>query len=80
VRRNCLVAIGNTGGTADLPLLAGYLGHPDVLLRSHAAWAIGAVGGAGASSVLDAAAAEEPDETVREEIRSARIAASSAGP
>lgn len=80
VRRNCLVAIGNTGGTRDLGLLAGYLGHPDSLLRAHAAWAIGAIGGPTAIAILDAAAVDETDGEVSAEIRSARAAADSPAP
>jgi epoxyqueuosine reductase len=53
VRRNAIVALGNTGGPDDVPLLAGYLGHPDAILRGHAAWAISVIGGPVASAVLD---------------------------
>jgi epoxyqueuosine reductase len=53
VRRNAIVALGNTGGPEDIPLLAGYLGHPDELLATHAAWAVNAIGGEGAEAILD---------------------------
>ncbi len=53
VRRNALVALGNTGNEADLPFLAGYLGHPDPLLQSHASWAIETIGGETAEAILD---------------------------
>ncbi len=47
VRRNALVALGNTG-RADDPatarVLGAYLGHPDPVLREHAAWAARRVG------------------------------------
>jgi len=52
LRRNALVALGNTIAAAapaegeGAAVLAGYLGHPDWLLRLHAAWALGAVGAA----------------------------------
>ena len=69
VRRNALVALGNTGGNGDLPLLAGYLGHPDELLRSHAAWAVGSIGGPVADAILAAAERTESDPDVLEEIR-----------
>ena len=45
LRRNALVVLGNVGGEAHLVLLAGYLLHPDVMLQSHARWAIAAIGG-----------------------------------
>jgi epoxyqueuosine reductase len=53
VRRNAIVALGNTGGPEDIPLLAGYLGHPDELLATHAAWAVKAIGGESAEAILD---------------------------
>ena len=45
IRRNALVALGNIGTAEHLTLLAGYLLHPDAVLRSHARWAISAIGG-----------------------------------
>ncbi len=52
VRRNALVALGNTGDEASLGLLAGYLGHQDDLLGGHAAWAVGRIGGSRALALL----------------------------
>lgn len=52
VRRNAIVALGNTGGSNDIPLLAGYLGHPDELLATHAAWAVAKIGGPASVAVL----------------------------
>lgn len=75
VRRNALVALGNTGGPEDVGLLAGYAGHPDALLRAHAAWALGAIGSPGAGAVLAAADRVERDPRVRDEIAAARTAA-----
>jgi epoxyqueuosine reductase len=72
LRRNALVAVGNSGDRAALPVLAGYLGHPDWLLRLHAAWALGAVGGELAGRVLDAAGESETNDAVRVEIAAAR--------
>ncbi len=40
LRRNALVALGNTGAAEHLQTVAGYLGHPDWLLRLHAVWAV----------------------------------------
>lgn len=68
VRRNALVAIGNVGTGADIGLLAGFLGHPDPLLRQHAAWALGAIGGDASRSVLESGLESEGDVGVREEI------------
>ncbi|MDA2979056.1 MAG: HEAT repeat domain-containing protein, partial [Actinomycetota bacterium] len=76
VRRNALVALGNAGNGSHVGVLAGYLGHPDSLLRSHAAWALGRIalgrtGGATARSVLESALIDESSEEVREHISSA---------
>ncbi|MGI9529284.1 MAG: tRNA epoxyqueuosine(34) reductase QueG [Acidimicrobiia bacterium] len=68
VRRNALVAIGNLGRHSDVSMLAGYLGHPDPLLREHAAWALGAIGGEPATAALRAALEHETDADVRDEL------------
>jgi epoxyqueuosine reductase len=39
LRRNALVALGNTGGPEDLPPLQPHLESDDPLLREHAEWA-----------------------------------------
>ena len=52
LRRNALVALGNTGTSSDIHLLAAYASHPDALLRDHARWALGELDEADASSVL----------------------------
>jgi len=71
VRRNALIALGNAGGVSALGILAGYLGHPDSLLRSHAAWALGAIGTESAEAVLTAAASVETDPAVLSALREA---------
>ncbi|MFH2072783.1 MAG: 4Fe-4S double cluster binding domain-containing protein [Actinomycetota bacterium] len=71
LRRNALVALGTTGGRrADL-VAAGYLGHPDWLLRAHAAWALGRLGGPVAGAALRAATAAESDTRVAAEVAAA---------
>ena len=54
VRRNALVALGNTGDVSDVAVLAGYAGHPDPLLVEHAVWAVAQIGGPDAQAVIDA--------------------------
>lgn len=71
VRRNALVALGNTGDEASLGLLARYLGHEDSLLAEHAAWAIGNIGGTAGAVICGAALATEKRQAVREELVSA---------
>jgi epoxyqueuosine reductase len=68
LRRNALVALGNVGGPGAVAIAAGYLGHPDPLLRGHAAWALGSLGGPMARAALGLAAATERDAGVTTEI------------
>ncbi len=71
LRRNALVALGNSGGPGAVAVASGFLGHPDPLLRIHAAWALGRLGGSAAQAALDAAAAVEKEPEVADEIASA---------
>lgn len=73
LRRNALVALGNVGNADEVPLLAGFLGHPVDLLRLHAAWAVGNIGGELAVSVLRAARSGERTPDVAAEIDLALI-------
>jgi len=68
VRRNALVAVGNTCGESALPLLSQYLNHDDPLLRGHAAWAVGQIGGSEGAEILAAVSEGETDESVQEEL------------
>jgi len=43
LRRNALVALGNTGGIADLPLAEPFLASEDELLREQAEWTVGRI-------------------------------------
>ena len=71
LRRNALVALGNTGGPDAELVASGYLGHPDALLRAHAAWALGRLGGAIAGAALAARRRRERDPGVVAEIDAA---------
>lgn len=68
LRRNALVALGNAGGVGADLVAAGYLGHPDWLLRLHAAWALGRLGGPAARRALEARRRRERHDDVRAEI------------
>ena len=69
--RNVCVALGNWGAPEALPVLARALGDPESLVRGHAAWALGRVGGAGASELVSSAASSEEDAWVSAELEDA---------
>src|SRR4051794_13380414 len=71
LQRNAAVAMGNRRESRYVVPLAEALRDGDVLTRGHAAWALGRIGGDEARAALEAALAEEGDETVRTEIRGA---------
>ena len=70
--RNVCVALGNLADPVAVPALERTLREePEALVRGHAAWALGRIGGARARAALAAAAANDTDETVRQEARAA---------
>lgn len=71
LRRNAVVALGNNPGPDSELVLAGFLGSPDPLIRGHAAWALGRIGGQRAVAALRFAAASEEDPGVRQEMGAA---------
>jgi len=75
LRRNALVALGNVGAPDAVAIAAGFLGHPDELLRSHAAWALGSLGGPMARAALGARASVERSPDVGHEISQALVKA-----
>ncbi len=77
LRRNALVALGNTGGSLAVAVAAGFAGQPDPLLRAHATWALGALGGPTAVAALRTAGDRERDASVAEEIELALAATQS---
>jgi epoxyqueuosine reductase len=67
--RNVAVALGNTGNPDAVPILARTIEHEaEPLVRSHAAWALGEIGGAPARRALDSARRREDDRSVTDEI------------
>jgi epoxyqueuosine reductase len=70
--RNAAVALGNIGNRDHVPLLAQTLAtHDEPLVRGHAAWALGHLGGRHATDALNTARHREPDAAVQEEITTA---------
>ena len=72
LRRNAAVALGNSLDRAAIPALVQALrDDPHALVRGHAAWALGRIGGNEALRHLYERLAEEQDEGVRKELRAA---------
>jgi epoxyqueuosine reductase len=67
--RNVCVALGNLGDPVAIPALAAALAHVEPLVRGHAAWALGRIGGAPARAALTTALAAEIVPEVQSEIR-----------
>ncbi len=71
LQRNACVALGNGKNPAAVPALRRALLQGEALVRSHAAWALGQIGGPAAAAALAAAALREGDGEVLGEIRAA---------
>ncbi len=69
--RNVCVALGNLGDPVAVPALLRALDDAEPLVRGHAAWALGRIGGEEALRALRAASADDMDEMVRAEARCA---------
>ena len=69
--RNVAVALGNSRRPEAVGVLIPALRHEEPLVRGHAAWALGRLGGPEAEDALREAMAEERDSEVREEISEA---------
>ncbi len=73
MQRNACVALGNLAEAAAVPGLARALREAEPLVRLHAAWALGRIGGAEAMALLSEAATTETDPDVLEEIAAAIV-------
>ena len=69
MQRNACVALGNSGDPAAVPTLTRALRSSPSLVRLHAAWALGRIGGDAARASLTDALADETDADVIKEIR-----------
>ncbi len=69
--RNIAVALGNLGGSDTIPSLIQALEDIETLVRRHAAWALGQIGGPQAELALRQATQTETDPFLREEIQAA---------
>ncbi|MHB1130838.1 MAG: tRNA epoxyqueuosine(34) reductase QueG [Chloroflexota bacterium] len=66
--RNAAVVLGNSGDPEAVPVLVAALADPEPLVRGHAAWALGRLGGRLAARALVAAQAAEGDAWVQAEL------------
>jgi epoxyqueuosine reductase len=66
--RNVCVALGNIGDPQAIPALIAALHDYEPLVRGHAAWALGRIGGEEARRALEKALGNEEDEEVKKEI------------
>ncbi|NLI70966.1 MAG: tRNA epoxyqueuosine(34) reductase QueG [Firmicutes bacterium] len=72
IRRNAIIALGNSRDHRGLkPLSDVFTRDPQPLIRLHAAWSIGQLGGPEAERILSRGLERETDQRVQEEIRSA---------
>ena len=71
LQRNACVALGNAGDPDAVPALAAALKDGEPLVRGHAAWALGKLGGPEAPRTLESAFADEGDAEVTSEIEAA---------
>jgi epoxyqueuosine reductase len=65
--RNACIALGNVADRTSVPALTAALEDGEPLIRGHAAWALGRIGGVAARHSLEMALSRESDAWVREE-------------
>ncbi len=76
LKRNACVALGNSADLSAVPHLVRALDDAEPLVRRHAAWGLGRLGGCEARSALQNALTSESDEPTRREINDALAAQS----
>ncbi|MCP4543799.1 MAG: tRNA epoxyqueuosine(34) reductase QueG [Chloroflexi bacterium] len=74
--RNTAVALGNWGDEQATPMLIRALADAEPLLRGHAAWALGCIGGQAAQDALENSLQDEQDSHVQREMQMAVSASS----
>jgi epoxyqueuosine reductase len=72
LRRNACIVLGNRGEPAAVGPLGRALGDSDPVVRGHAAWALGRIGGSVAHRLLEQAERNEADAEARAEVQAAR--------
>ncbi len=74
-QRNAAIAIGNSGDSSFIPVLAESMKEADGMVRGYVAWALGKIGGSQARRILEISLAGEAVESVKREITAALAAA-----
>lgn len=69
IRKNAIIAAGNSGATSFLPVLLDASKDEDFLIRLHSYWAIAMIEGAKAKSMLEGALKSENNAYAKEEIK-----------
>lgn len=69
LRRNAVVALGNGGKKSSIAVLNEVLRDEEPMIREHAAWSLGQIGGNDATLALEQSLETETDPTVIEEIK-----------
>jgi epoxyqueuosine reductase len=69
IKRNAVIAAGNSGIGSFMPALATLARDPDPMIRQHSLWALAKIGGGQVRSLLARALATEPEAAVQSEIK-----------
>ena len=72
-QRNAAIALGNTGDPSFIADLETAMSNPEELIRAHAAWALGKIGGSPAKQILESSLSREKLKKVKEEIEMALL-------
>ena len=70
-QRNAAIAMGNSGNSSFMPVLAESTKDPDGMVRGYVAWALGKIGGTQARRILEMSMVHEPVESTKKEIEAA---------
>lgn len=71
IQRNAIIALGNIGDPVAVPALINALNEPNPIIRGHAAWALGKIGGTDAKVALEKAFKATSDKNSKQEIKNA---------
>ena len=70
IRRNAIIAAGNSRMDSFMPALKKLTRDPDPMIRQHSLWSVAKIGGQAVRALLEKALGVEPDPVVRRDIKS----------